>query len=226
VDPKAEAFYGWSGYNSNLDNPILNKDPLGDCPLCPPAAVLGEILKDALIVGGVSAGVDLAFQAGEHYMEKGSLEGFTVNKSSIGISFASGTTGVGIAAVFEKNLSQKVLLGVAASRVTDFAVGTAESAAKQATSGDGKVSIIKAGTDGAIDAVGGQYFDTAKDIYKKVEAATTKPLPDIVQKTVFPISNETTTNAVQNIVDSKKEAKSKPAPAAVRASFGDYLSPY
>jgi hypothetical protein len=32
VDPKAEAFYGWSGYNSNLDNPILNKDPLGDVP--------------------------------------------------------------------------------------------------------------------------------------------------------------------------------------------------
>jgi hypothetical protein len=32
VDPKAEAFYGWSGYNSNLDNPILNKDPLGDAP--------------------------------------------------------------------------------------------------------------------------------------------------------------------------------------------------
>jgi hypothetical protein len=32
VDPKAEAFYGWSGYNSNLDNPILNKDPEGDVP--------------------------------------------------------------------------------------------------------------------------------------------------------------------------------------------------
>jgi hypothetical protein len=72
---------------------------------------------------------------------------------------------------------------------------------------------------------GGQYFDTAKDIYKKVEAATTKPLPDIVPKTIFPTTNETTTNAVQNIVDSKKEAKSKPAPAAVRASFNHYLSP-
>jgi hypothetical protein len=222
VDPKAEAFYGWSGYNSNLDNPILNKDPLGDCPWC----LVAEILKDAAIAGLASAGVDLGFQAGAHYMEKGTMEGFDPSWSSVGISLGSGATGVGIAGVFEKNLSQKVLLGVAASRVTDFAVGTAESAAKQATSGDGKVSIIKAGTDGAIDAVGGQYFDTAKDIYKKVEAATTKPLPDIVQKTVFPISNETTTNAVQNIVDSKKEAKSKPAPAAVRASFGDYLSPY
>jgi hypothetical protein len=38
VDPKAEAFYGWSGYNSNLDNPILNKDPEGD--ICIPCLVI------------------------------------------------------------------------------------------------------------------------------------------------------------------------------------------
>ena len=32
VDPKAEAFYGWSPYHSNLGNPILNRDPEGDAP--------------------------------------------------------------------------------------------------------------------------------------------------------------------------------------------------
>ena len=32
IDPKAEEFYGWSGYHSNLGNPVLNVDTKGDTP--------------------------------------------------------------------------------------------------------------------------------------------------------------------------------------------------
>ncbi|QQS29175.1 MAG: hypothetical protein IPM47_20455 [Sphingobacteriales bacterium] len=47
IDPKAEEFYAWSPYNSNLDNPILLNDPKGDCPLCP--LVIGPLLDLVLI---------------------------------------------------------------------------------------------------------------------------------------------------------------------------------
>jgi hypothetical protein len=52
VDPKAEEFYGWSGYNSNLDNPILNKDPEGDCPNCIAGAIIAALADYGVQVVG------------------------------------------------------------------------------------------------------------------------------------------------------------------------------
>jgi RHS repeat-associated protein len=60
VDPKAEAFYGWSGYNSNLDNPILNKDPEGD--ICVPCLTA---IGGGLIAGAVEFGTQLAAAGGD-----------------------------------------------------------------------------------------------------------------------------------------------------------------
>lgn len=56
IDPMANKFASQSPYNNNFNNPILLKDPKGDCPFCIP-----------LIIGAVAMIVDASMQASVSY---------------------------------------------------------------------------------------------------------------------------------------------------------------
>jgi len=201
VDPKAEAFYGWSGYNSNLDNPILNKDPEGD--ICLPCLMLAGAV--------ISAGVEYAFQVGGNVAEKGFTKEALVPSSivDIGISFAAGGTGAGMLASVEKSAATR-LIGFGLNRAIDFTVGTGESAAKQASEkGFENIDMSKAAADGVIDLLAGGHADSGAKMLK-----TDLGVSELPQKfeAVFSTVAEVNSNTGQKIKDSgtKQTTPTKP----------------
>ncbi len=44
VDPKVDDFYGWSPYNYAFNNPVINNDPNGDCPICVVLVIAAMVL--------------------------------------------------------------------------------------------------------------------------------------------------------------------------------------
>ena len=127
--------YGWN-------NPVNLSDPDGRCPLC------------GFIIG---ASVDYAFQvAGNMANGKSFTESLTydINLKSIGISAVAGLATSGLSAIGGKG--------------TQFAITTAidaaESVAKQATSGNGSVTLTQTVSDVASNKVAGFMTKKAENI--------------------------------------------------------------
>jgi hypothetical protein len=87
VDPKPTV--GESEYAVNKNNPVLNNDPDGDCPVCPVLAALAlQAARGAAVGAAIDAGIQLYDIATD---EKKTLEDFSWK--SLGTSAALGATG-------------------------------------------------------------------------------------------------------------------------------------
>ena len=131
-DPKAEEFYGWSPYHSNMDNPVRYQDPEGDFPW------------NIVIGAAVGAAADFGFQVAEGLASgKGVTESIKdVNYRSVGISAVAGGLSGGLSAFAPKTTAIKV-----AKAVAETALNAVESAAKQVTSDEGVVTIEQTVSD-------------------------------------------------------------------------------
>jgi hypothetical protein len=87
VDPKPTV--GESEYAVNKNNPVLNNDPDGDCPICPVLAALAlQAARGAAVGAAIDAGIQLYDIATD---EKKTLEDFSF--TSVATSAAIGATG-------------------------------------------------------------------------------------------------------------------------------------
>jgi RHS repeat-associated protein len=172
VDPIVDGYESWSPYNSNLDNPVKNKDPDGDCPTC----LFG------LVVG---MGVDYGMQVAGNYLQgKRGVDAWTdVDKTQIVISGLAGLATQGMSAI--------------GGKTSQFVVGTAidatESVLKQANTGlkGGKtlaqsVSLSQTVSDVVAEKLGGnltkkfeKFVDTkvvTNELNRAVKVAVKQPV--------------------------------------------------
>jgi RHS repeat-associated protein len=94
VDPQstdhADDMERWSPYVSNKDNPILNKDPRGDCPSC-------------LLGAAIGAGVDIGYQIAGSMLngDDFSTAVSNINGKQVLLAAAVGFATSGVSAIYE-----------------------------------------------------------------------------------------------------------------------------
>ena len=132
-----------SPYQYSWNNPVLLSDPDGDCPTC----FVGFI---------VGAGVDYGFQVAGNLANGRSLkESLTnVDRNSILISGVAGALTSGLSAIGGKG----------AQIAITTAIDVTESVAKQATSGDGNITVSQTISDVVSNKIAGAITKGAENV--------------------------------------------------------------
>ncbi|MEM8586371.1 MAG: hypothetical protein AAGF87_19005 [Bacteroidota bacterium] len=129
VDPLAQDFAGWSGYNYVLGNPIVLTDPDGRFPIVP------------LIGGLIGAGFDYGTQVVSNLAKGDGWSSFTnVDGSSILASGIAGATGAGLVNLANKGRKIVTLSQRVGAIGTEAAIDGSVSAGHQLAT-EGNVSI-------------------------------------------------------------------------------------
>ena len=129
----------WSPYTSNKDNPILLKDPKGDCPTC-------------LIGAAIGAAVDITVQVTKNLADGNDL-GASFKKidwTEVGVATVAGAATGGISSFYETATVQgtKTLITEGVAQTMNVA---GASVTMQASTGDGNVSAGRVLFDMATD---------------------------------------------------------------------------
>jgi RHS repeat-associated protein len=141
--PDVEGQESLSPYQYSWNNPVLRSDPNGDCPTC----FVGFI---------VGAGVDYGFQVAGNLANGRSLkESLTnVDRNSIIISGVAGALTSGLSAIGGKG----------AQIAITTAIDVTESVAKQATSGDGNITLTQTVSDVVSNKIAGAVTKGAENV--------------------------------------------------------------
>jgi hypothetical protein len=204
VDPKAEAFYGWSGYNSNLDNPILNKDPLGDIVHPVLAAGIAAFIVDGVMqVGNNLRNGDPAFK----------------NYSLASGLISAGSAMLTVATITMLPVTLTVAESVAVGSGVSGVGGALESATKQIVSPDKnddgtyeKFSGQKVVVDGVVAAATAGHAELGEAMYKTVVSGVKE---EAMGGAIINLTGEINENVCQAIASATiAESKPKPKPNA------------